>query len=635
MSLSLSPGHLRPYLYYQLDLKRPSIRLIKVLPVDGDGTLRCELITEELPCKVKYAALSYDWGNDKHEATIVILCASTRRRGVLSVGRNLHTFLVQAARMHAQPLFWIDAICIDQFSIFERNHQVKQMGDIYRGATKVLIWLGTDPSAVEVFAQARKHRHELSQNGFEQLINDFSSRISSDKEFRHGCKKVWNHNYWSRVWVIQEMFLAKKLEVACGHVCVEWSYLARLFQAIEYLPYIAPLYAVDREDVRTSNLKHIISARNAFQKRQTLPDMAQVLTLCANSSCADIRDKVYAVLSIVDCGSNFPVDYNMDIYDLFALTWSYFQLWKSAGTTNLLLYALKIRASSKLQQIVERRIRPEQKFIAYPGLLGTFVHTEEHMTIRRRVRINKNTVATYLQCESCEEEFGSLPPKYLKRKYGVWCCQLGTHFRYHILFESTSPLPWLAAERYQAIGFIYHEDTYDIAEAKLSLFRHTLAGEAPAIAQTLPIKGNAKTSIIQISHQAFLEMIIHSNSHKFLPSRHMRHNIAGRSAYVEGELQSAPYHSKYSPAQLRIKRESFENRPTELKSYLRVADQESVALYELRQKALEYSQPPWIYTGQPLHTKPLTYREWIELLNHPRLVGLDGQRENLHRSPKH
>ena len=43
---------------------------------------------------------------------------------------------------------WIDAVCINQNDISERNHQVLLMGDIYRGATTVLSWLGSHPELV-------------------------------------------------------------------------------------------------------------------------------------------------------------------------------------------------------------------------------------------------------------------------------------------------------------------------------------------------------------------------------------------------------------------------------------------------------------------------------------------------------
>jgi hypothetical protein len=37
---------------------------------------------------------------------------------------------------------WVDAICIHQSNISERNHQVAQMPEIYSGATRVNFWSG-------------------------------------------------------------------------------------------------------------------------------------------------------------------------------------------------------------------------------------------------------------------------------------------------------------------------------------------------------------------------------------------------------------------------------------------------------------------------------------------------------------
>jgi len=39
-------------------------------------------------------------------------------------------------------MLWIDAICINQESIAERSQQVPIMGDIYKTAQRVFIWLG-------------------------------------------------------------------------------------------------------------------------------------------------------------------------------------------------------------------------------------------------------------------------------------------------------------------------------------------------------------------------------------------------------------------------------------------------------------------------------------------------------------
>ncbi|EHK97015.1 putative Heterokaryon incompatibility protein 6, OR allele [Glarea lozoyensis 74030] len=40
--------------------------------------------------------------------------------------------------------FWIDAICINQDDIPERNSQVQRMGDLYTNASFVMVWLGPD-----------------------------------------------------------------------------------------------------------------------------------------------------------------------------------------------------------------------------------------------------------------------------------------------------------------------------------------------------------------------------------------------------------------------------------------------------------------------------------------------------------
>ena len=50
-------------------------------------------------------------------------------------------------------LVWIDAICIDQSSIPERNQQVTHMGEIYTKARRVAVWLGEESPETTVAFQ--------------------------------------------------------------------------------------------------------------------------------------------------------------------------------------------------------------------------------------------------------------------------------------------------------------------------------------------------------------------------------------------------------------------------------------------------------------------------------------------------
>jgi len=55
-------------------------------------------------------------------------------------------------------LLWIDAICINQENSLEKGHQIKLMGQIYKNASRVLVWLGTGDQD-----------SELAFNSLEQL----------------------------------------------------------------------------------------------------------------------------------------------------------------------------------------------------------------------------------------------------------------------------------------------------------------------------------------------------------------------------------------------------------------------------------------------------------------------------------
>jgi Heterokaryon incompatibility protein (HET) len=60
------------------------------------------------------------------------------------VRRNLLEFLIMARSnpTYLKKHFWIDAICIDQDNVAERNDQVSKMGRIYQDAEEVIAWMG-------------------------------------------------------------------------------------------------------------------------------------------------------------------------------------------------------------------------------------------------------------------------------------------------------------------------------------------------------------------------------------------------------------------------------------------------------------------------------------------------------------
>jgi hypothetical protein len=113
-----------------------SIRLLNLLPSGDQQALQCKLIETSLDDQVDYEALSYVWGEQNPDVDVV--CEGEK----LALTNNCRTALQRLQYNSRGRMLWVDAICIDQGSISERNHQVRLMREIYSRARQVLIWLG-------------------------------------------------------------------------------------------------------------------------------------------------------------------------------------------------------------------------------------------------------------------------------------------------------------------------------------------------------------------------------------------------------------------------------------------------------------------------------------------------------------
>jgi hypothetical protein len=75
--------------------------------------------------------------------------------------------LYKTNELEEPPLFWIDAICIDQANVLERNHQVGLMKQIYTKAANVVVGLGreADHSDLAMSFIAKKGSAPLKPKG--------------------------------------------------------------------------------------------------------------------------------------------------------------------------------------------------------------------------------------------------------------------------------------------------------------------------------------------------------------------------------------------------------------------------------------------------------------------------------------
>lgn len=111
------------------------IRLLGVRPGDlEDDPMLVSWVGKLEELESSYYALSYVLGDQVARKKAWVDDKS------VSIGVHLDCAL-RHIRIHAPKGLWIDALCINQDDVTERNHQVALMAGIYSSADQVVIWL--------------------------------------------------------------------------------------------------------------------------------------------------------------------------------------------------------------------------------------------------------------------------------------------------------------------------------------------------------------------------------------------------------------------------------------------------------------------------------------------------------------
>lgn len=131
----------------------------------------------------------------------------------MTIGENLESGLRHLRYSHAEPKSqWADAVCINQMDVEERCSQVSMIKDIYSLARHVVVWLGPerfdDKEALDWIRSGQAPDQETFEQGFRM------------------CNSVCERPWFQRLWVIQELALARGDPVLyIGKSNVLWSEL--------------------------------------------------------------------------------------------------------------------------------------------------------------------------------------------------------------------------------------------------------------------------------------------------------------------------------------------------------------------------------------------------------------------------
>jgi hypothetical protein len=191
-----SPASPPPYEYTLLNYKLgQEIRLLVVRPGEPSDQLQCDIVHVNLEDEPDYEAVSYTWTSDNEDATLSrsIYCSGNK---CIPVTVNCDKALRQLRTRWLERRLWVDAVCIDQTNVDERNHQVGLMDRIYSRARSVCICISDELFNYKKF--------------FRWLQYTPTENKSNIRAWPRGkTRRLLSHRYFQRAWIIQEVVLAR------------------------------------------------------------------------------------------------------------------------------------------------------------------------------------------------------------------------------------------------------------------------------------------------------------------------------------------------------------------------------------------------------------------------------------------
>ncbi|KAM7191271.1 Heterokaryon incompatibility protein (HET) domain containing protein [Rhypophila sp. PSN 637] len=313
----------------------------------------------------EYCALSYTWGApfdglpppwDSPAATQLIKVNGKSFHVRLNLDAALRRLIKDGVKL---PI-WIDAICIDQSNIPERNAQVQDMWGVYFQAVKTFAWIGPDSGDSERLraaiprwtaswetqcrllisrpSLALKPSLPATKDEFKRLLSISSDDVgyATATEDLLALSLLFRRNWFSRVWIVQEVAMSCSIILLWGeegsaswrNITAVYSLVMHCAEAIMEFGYLST-----RSDQRLKNavmdvgessgyFVSIMSSSRIYQNNQLggpeniEHDFIDLLFITQRFNATDPRDHLYALLEMVPM-DGVVVDYILDEAEVF------------------------------------------------------------------------------------------------------------------------------------------------------------------------------------------------------------------------------------------------------------------------------------------------------------------------------
>jgi hypothetical protein len=323
--------------YSPLKDANDTIRLLRIKSVEEPSDaalaplLEIELFHVPLASAKDYIAISYAWGDPAPVRTL--LCDGQEIHVPENTFRVLYTLQHCATRDSTQLYqkgetltLWIDAICINQKDIAEKNCQVPLMGSIYRQARGAVGYVGSPSEGIDpnnaihsmawwancpILKPPPDLTTDQSDPSFKAWLAQAQKAGVGEPPASLGrdMTDLWSSEWFVRCWVTQEMVLPEKVVCMYGYgskACT-WNLdmltiMIDRAQNVETAHHDA--YKISKEfDIQLLQKAIHVDAwrvmREELRKDGSIKDLIQLLHRSRRTKATDQRDIIYSLFGLM------------------------------------------------------------------------------------------------------------------------------------------------------------------------------------------------------------------------------------------------------------------------------------------------------------------------------------------------
>jgi hypothetical protein len=268
-------------------------------PVAGVDRAQYELPDTPPRGEPAFEALSYVWGSPGGSGHVLVQGAAGKQE-VIAVRENLMAALRRLRYPSESRTFWVDAISINQDDAIEKGFQIPRMADIFRWATRVIVWLGPESNDSALAMGTLRYLSQQFEYSVDWEYYRSPSHSEADWWYRY-AQLPYNTQTWTaiqllldrdwckRLWTVQEAVLAHRgATVQCGSHTMLLSELRR-----------AVCCLVQKIDLPSPGVRSTVDRDWTMLTITVGCNLYVLLRSTRHHNCLEPRDRIYAVLGML------------------------------------------------------------------------------------------------------------------------------------------------------------------------------------------------------------------------------------------------------------------------------------------------------------------------------------------------